>query len=118
MTAVIKPSTFSIAAVDVSTGEAGVAVASKFLAAGSIVAWARAGAGAVATQAWANASFGPNGLDMLAAGTPAGDVLERLISGDNGRDHRQAGIVDTEGRAAAWTGRDCMPWAGHVIGAG
>jgi uncharacterized Ntn-hydrolase superfamily protein len=114
----MKPSTFSIAAVDLATGEAGIAVASKFLAAGSIVAWARAGAGAVATQAWANASFGPDGLDMLATRIPAGDVLERLISRDDGRDHRQVGIVDTEGRAAAWTGRDCMPWAGHIIGAG
>ncbi len=114
----MRPSTFSIVAVDVATGEAGVAVASKFLAAGSIVAWARAGAGAGATQAWANASYGPNGLDMLAARMPAGEVLDRLISGDEGRDHRQAGVVDTTGRTAAWTGRDCMPWAGHVTGAG
>jgi uncharacterized Ntn-hydrolase superfamily protein len=114
----VRPSTFSIAAVDGATGEAGVAVASKFLAAGSIVAWARAGAGAVATQAWANASFGPNGLDLLAAGTPARETLDRLIAGDEGREHRQVGVVDTQGRAAAWTGRDCMPWAGHRAGAG
>jgi uncharacterized Ntn-hydrolase superfamily protein len=114
----MRPSTFSIVAVDLTTGEAGVAVASKFLAAGAIVAWARAGAGAVATQAWANTSFGPGGLDMLSARMPAADVLDRLTSGDDGRDHRQVGIVDAEGRAAAWTGRDCMPWAGHVIGRG
>ncbi|MGQ0568054.1 MAG: DUF1028 domain-containing protein [Armatimonadota bacterium] len=114
----MRPSTFSIVAQDTSTGELGVGVASKFLAVGAMVPWARAGVGAVATQAWGNLSFGPNGLTILEAGHSAEETVARLIAGDDGRERRQLGIVDASGRAAAWTGRECMPWAGHRAGAG
>ncbi len=112
----MRPSTFSIAAVDLVRGEFGVAVASKFLAVGSVVPWARAGVGAIATQAWANLSFGPGGLDLLATGLVAEDVVRRLIDADPDREHRQLGVVDREGGAAAWTGRECFHWAGHHTG--
>jgi uncharacterized Ntn-hydrolase superfamily protein len=112
----MRPSTFSIVAHDPSTGEFGVGVASRFLAVGAVVPWARAGIGAVATQAWVNLSFGPNGLDLLQQGLPAPEVVQRLTGGDDGRSHRQLGVVDARGRAAAWTGSDCFPWAGHVSG--
>ncbi len=111
-------STFSIAARDASTGEFGVAVASKFLAVGAVVPWARAGAGAIATQAWANLSYGPQGLALLEGSLSAADVVTRLTSADEGREHRQLGVVDAAGRSAAWTGRECMPWAGHQTGDG
>lgn len=114
----MRPSTFSIVALDAQDGVLGVAVASKFLAVGAVVPWARAGVGAVATQAWANLSFGPGGMALLAAGLPAEEVVARLTAGDEGRDHRQLGIVDAAGRSAAWTGRDCLPWAGHLTGPG
>jgi len=114
----VHPSTFSIAAVDLATGEIGVAVASKFLAVGAIVPWARAGVGAIATQAWANLSFGPGGFDLLAQGLTPTEVVQRLIDGDPNRDHRQLGVVDQQGRAAAWTGKDCFHWAGHRTGVG
>jgi uncharacterized Ntn-hydrolase superfamily protein len=110
--------TFSIAAVDLGTEEIGVAVASKFLAVGAVVPWARAGAGAVATQAWANLSYGPDGLDLLARGLPAGDVVTSLTGPDEKREHRQVAVVDTAGRAAAWTGSECYAWAGHRHGNG
>lgn len=110
--------TFSIVAVDRSTGEAGVAVASKFLAVGAVVPWARAGAGAVATQAWANLSYGPGGLDLLAQGRSADAVVQMLTGPDDKRDHRQVGIVDQHGHSAAWTGTECYPWAGHRSGHG
>ncbi|HEV8355108.1 MAG TPA: DUF1028 domain-containing protein [bacterium] len=109
--------TFSIVAVDLGTGEVGVAVASKFLAVGAVVPWARAGAGGVATQAWANLSYGPDGLDLLAEGRPAGDVVKTLTARDEKREHRQLGVVDYAGRAAAWTGSECYTWAGHRQGA-
>lgn len=112
----MHPSTFSIVALDASTGELGVAVASKFLAVGALVPWAAAGVGAVATQARANLSFGPNGLALLARGLPADEVVARLIGEDDGRDHRQLGIVDASGRGASWTGRNCLPWAGNLTG--
>ncbi len=111
-------STFSIVAADPATGEWGVAVASKFLAVGAVVPWAQAGAGAVATQAWANLSYGPTGLAMLAEGRNAEDVVRTLVEADNSREHRQVGMVDRHGRAAAWTGKDCFHWAGHHTGAG
>lgn len=114
----LQPSTFSIAAVDLSTGEMGVAVASKFLAVGSVVPWAKAGVGAVATQAWANLSYGPNGLDLLEQGLPAEEVVHRLVDADDNRDHRQLGVVDRHGNAAAWTGNACFKWAGHRSGNG
>ncbi len=110
------PSTFSIVAYDRAAGEWGGAVASKFLAAGAVVLWARAGAGVVATQSYANTSYGPRGLDLLAGGMDAGRVLETLISSDDGRTVRQVGLVDREGMAATYTGSDCTPWAGGLTG--
>ncbi len=114
----MRPSTFSIAAADLARGEFGVAVASKFLAVGSVVPWARAGVGAVATQAWANLSFGPGGLDLLAQGLTAEDVVHRLVDADPDREHRQLGVVDRQGGAVAWTGNECFHWAGHRSGPG
>ena len=113
-----RPSTFSIVALDSSTGELGIGVASKFLAVGAAVPWARADAGAIATQAWANLSYGPDGLDLLEGGTAAEEVVKRLTEPDDNREHRQLGVVDRAGNAAAWTGTDCFNWAGHRIGTG
>ena len=104
--------TFSIVAVDPETGDLGVAVASKFLAVGSVVPWARAGVGAVATQAWANVSYGADGLDLLASGVEPAAAIERLTGADEGRIHRQLGMVDATGRSATYTGSGCLPWAG------
>jgi uncharacterized Ntn-hydrolase superfamily protein len=115
---VARPSTFSIVALDGATGELGVGVASKFLAVGAAVPWARTGAGAIATQAWANLSYGPDGLELLAQGVPAEDVVRRLTEADGDREHRQLGVVDRHGGAAAWTGKDCFNWAGHRTGGG
>src|SRR3989304_3477763 len=113
-----RPSTFSIVALDRSTGELGIAVASKFLAVGAAVPWARIGAGALATQAWANLSYGPGGLALLEEGVPAEEGVRRLTEPDENREHRQWGGVDRSGNAAAWTGRDCFNWAGHRTGKG
>jgi uncharacterized Ntn-hydrolase superfamily protein len=110
--------TFSIVARDAHNGDLGVAVASKFLAVGSVVPWAQAGAGAVATQASANVSFGPRGLAMLAEGRAAEEALHALLDGDPEHEHRQVGIVDSQGRAAAHTGGHCFDWAGHIVGDG
>ena len=114
----MRPSTFSIVAHDSTTGELGVGVASKFLAVGAVVPWARAGIGAIATQAHANLSLGPGGLELLAQGVSAEDVVARLTAADAGRQHRQLGVVDARGRAASWTGGECLPWAGHRTGPG
>lgn len=110
--------TFSIVARDPANGDLGVAVASKFLAVGSVVAWAQAGIGAVATQALANTGFGPHGLALMADGTSAQEALDALLAEDENREHRQAGFVDAAGNAAAFTGKECFNWAGHVIGEG
>lgn len=110
--------TFSIVAHDPAENAWGVAVASKFLAAGALVSWARAGAGAVATQALARVSAGPQGLELLAAGLSADEALDRLLRDDPQRAHRQIGLVDAQGRAAAFTGEECLPWAGHRLGQG
>jgi uncharacterized Ntn-hydrolase superfamily protein len=110
--------TFSIVARDPHTGELGIGVQSKFLAVGSVVPWAKADVGAIATQAWANVSFGPEALALLEQGHGAQEALDRLIESDEGRDHRQVGIVDHHGRAAAYTGVKCMDWAGHHVGKG
>jgi uncharacterized Ntn-hydrolase superfamily protein len=104
--------TFSIVARDPLTGDMGVAVASKFLAAGSVVSHARAGVGGIATQALANYSYGPDGLELLAGGLAAAEVIERLTAADEGRDHRQLGVVDAAGGAATYTGKACIDWAG------
>ena len=110
--------TYSIAACDLEAGQWGVAVQSKFLAVGSVVPWGEPEVGVIATQAYANPSYGPQGLALLRDGLSAGEVVERLTSEDDGRDHRQLGIVDAQGAGASWTGRHCNDWAGHRIGAG
>lgn len=108
--------TFSIVARD---GDAlGVAVASKFLAAGALVPWARAGAGALATQAYANLSYGPNGLALLSEGISAHDVIATLTGPDEMISQRQIGVVRADGDAATFTGNECMDWAGGRTGAG
>lgn len=112
------PSTFSIAAADPAAGEVGVAVASRFFAVGNVVPHARADAGAVATQAFANTSFGPNGLELLARGATAEEALKVLLRGDEGRDRRQVGIVTASGDSATYTGSGCNPWAGGRSGPG
>jgi len=110
--------TFSIVARDSTNGDVGVAVQSKFLAVGAVVPWVRADAGAVATQALANLSYGPDGLALLQQGMSAPEVLNQLIAADPDREHRQVGIVDQHGQAAAHTGSACFRWAGHVTGEG
>ena len=89
---------------------------SKFLAVGAVVPWAKAGVGAVATQSWANTTFGPRGLELMAEGKSAQQALKILIDADQGRNSRQLGIIDAQGRAASYTGEDCMAWAGHKVG--
>jgi uncharacterized Ntn-hydrolase superfamily protein len=110
--------TFSIVAFDPDTGDLGVAVQSKFFGVGSVVPYARAGVGAVATQAFANTTWGPEGLALLEAGESPQAVLDALTLADAGRERRQAGIVDAQGRAAAFTGKQAMAFAGHVVGKG
>jgi uncharacterized Ntn-hydrolase superfamily protein len=110
--------TFSIVAADIQTGEVGVAVASKFLGVGAVVPWAAAGAGAVATQSYANASFGPNGLALMRNGLSAEAALAQLVAEDPEPARRQVGLVDARGGAAAHTGAGCHGWAGHVVGDG
>lgn len=110
--------TFSIVSADLDAREWGVAVASKFLAVGSVVPWARAGAGAIATQSYANTTFGPAGLALLQQGYAAEDTLAGLIAADARRAQRQVGIVDWEGRAATYTGDGCFSWAGGRVGPG
>jgi len=110
--------TFSIAACDLDAGQWGVAVQSKFLAVGSVVPWAEPGVGAIATQAYANPRYGPDGLALLREGMSAEEVVARLTEADEGRDERQLGVVDGEGRSASWTGSECMHWAGGRTGPG
>ena len=113
--------TFSIVACDPRadpTPEWGVAVASKFLAVGAVVPWSAAGAGAVATQAYANLSYGPRGLEALGRGESADEVVRRLTEDDAEREQRQLGIVDAQARAATFTGSECFSWAGGVRGEG
>ena len=110
--------TFSIVAADTAAGDLGIAVASKFPAVGAVVPWARAGAGAVATQASANTSYGPEGISFMASGMGARDALDALLEADDGSEHRQAGFVDANGGAATFTGSECMPWAGGITGEG
>lgn len=108
--------TFSIVACDPGTGDLGVGVQSKFFAVGTVVPWARAGVGAVATQAWANPRYGPDGLERLAAGAAPDEVVAALVDADDYRNVRQIGLVDARGRSAAYTGKHCLPWAGHATG--
>jgi uncharacterized Ntn-hydrolase superfamily protein len=111
-------STYSIAACDLERGEWGVGVQSKFLAAGSIVPWAEPGVGAVATQALANPRYGPDGLALLRDGLSADETVASLVEADEGRDDRQVGVVDAQGRAATYTGKACPDWAGGKTGPG
>src|SRR5438270_475527 len=96
--------TYSIAACDLDASQWGVATQSKFLAVGAVVPWAEPHVGAIATQAYANPRYGPEGLSLLRAGLPAEEVVARLTAADDGRDQRQLGIVDREGRSASFTG--------------
>jgi uncharacterized Ntn-hydrolase superfamily protein len=114
----MRIATFSIAAYDPQRKEWGVAVQSKFLAAAAVVSWARAGAGAVATQSYANLTYGSRGLDLMEQGRPAAEVIELLTAEDEQRDQRQVGMVDAAGNAAAFTGQGCYAWAGHHVGEG
>ncbi len=108
--------TFSIVGYDAETGQLGIAVQSKFFAVGAVVPWAEAGVGAIATQSWANTTYGPNGLKLLKSGLSAEQTLERLIADDPGRATRQVGIVDAKGNVANYTGDECNAWAGAVSG--
>lgn len=110
--------TFSIVAHDPGRQEWGVAVQSKFLAVAAVVSWARADAGAVATQAHANLTYGPRGLEMMEQGVSAEEAITALTGGDEGRVSRQIGAVDRAGRAFAYTGAECNEWAGHIVGEG
>ena len=110
--------TYSIVACDLDAQQWGVSVQSKFLAVGSVVPWAEPQVGAIATQAYANPRYGPQGLDLLREGVSAQEVVERLTGADEGRDHRQLGVVDARGNAATYTGKECMDWAGGRTGEG
>src|SRR6187200_3322690 len=108
--------TYSIVACDLEAGQWGVSVQSKFLSVGSVVPWAEPHVGAIATQAYANPRYGPNGLQLLREGLSAQEVVDRLTGEDEGRDHRQLGVVDRQGNAASYTGTECMEWAGGRTG--
>jgi uncharacterized Ntn-hydrolase superfamily protein len=108
--------TYSIAACDLPAGQWGVGVQSKFLAVGSVVPWAAPGVGAIATQAYANPRYGPEGLELLAQGLAAAEVVARLTEADEARETRQLGVVDAHGRGASFTGAECNEWAGGRTG--
>lgn len=110
--------TYSIVARDAGTGELGVAVQSHFFSVGPIVPWAHAGIGAVATQSIVEPAYGPRALELLGAGVPAPEALERLVAEDSGRDVRQVGVVDAAGRVGVYTGTGCIPYAGDATGPG
>ncbi|HNW59726.1 MAG TPA: DUF1028 domain-containing protein [bacterium] len=108
--------TFSIVARDSLSGECGVAVASRFFAVGSVVPWARAGAGAVATQSFCNTTFGWRGLDLMQQGLTPQEALTVLLRGDDDPEHRQVGMVAADGQSVTYTGKACIPWAGGRSG--
>lgn len=108
--------TFSIAAFDPKTGEIGVAVQSRFLAVGSIVPWAEAGVGAIATQARGNPTFGPKGLSLLKEGKSPEQVIKSLLENDEEKEYRQLGVIDASGNSANFTGRECQNFAGDIKG--
>jgi uncharacterized Ntn-hydrolase superfamily protein len=108
--------TFSIVAYDPGTGDLGVAVESKFFSVGSVVPWAKAKVGAIATQSSANVAYGAEGLELLASGKSAREAVKKLTEADEGRDRRQLGIVDAHGTVASYTGAKCNEWAGHYEG--
>ncbi|HET7294212.1 MAG TPA: DUF1028 domain-containing protein [Vicinamibacteria bacterium] len=108
--------TFSLCAVDPATGESGAVVTTRVPFVGRAVPWVRAGVGAVATQAWTVVEYGPKGLDLLAQGAAPSEAIERLLADDRGREHRQLGMIDMQGRAAAFSGRENGAWAGSRQG--
>ncbi|HEX7999940.1 MAG TPA: DUF1028 domain-containing protein [Pyrinomonadaceae bacterium] len=108
--------TFSIVARDPATGEIGVAVQSHWFSVGPIVPWAEAGVGAVATQSFVDPSYGKLGLDLMRVGRSAPDALKSLLAGDEGRDVRQVAMIDAQGRVDAWTGKNDIQAAGHIVG--
>jgi len=109
-------STFSVVGCDPQTGELGVAVASKYFAVGSVVPWAKAGVGAIATQAWVNYGYGIVGLELLEKGLSPQAVIDSLTKADAAASRRQIGVVDSAGNAVTYTGKDCLAWAGGFIG--
>jgi uncharacterized Ntn-hydrolase superfamily protein len=111
------PSTFSIVACDRAAGEIGIAVQSKFLSVGAVVPWVERG-GAIATQAWANTTFGPTALAALRDGVVPDEIVRRLTANDPQAEDRQFGIVDAQGGAASFTGSRCIGWAGGIVGEG
>lgn len=108
--------TFSIVARDPVTGELGVAVQSHWFSVGSIVPWAEAGVGAIATQSFVDPSYGKLGLELMRTGKSAPDALKSLLAGDEGRDVRQVAMIDAQGRVNAWTGKNDIYAAGHIVG--
>ena len=108
--------TFSIVARDPATGDMGVAVQSHWFSVGSIVTWAEAGVGAIATQALAEPAYGPRALEIMRKGIPAPAALDQLVAEDDGRDGRQVAVIDAFGRVAAYTGRKTIAAAGHHVG--
>src|SRR6266571_8292306 len=108
--------TYSIVARDPGTGEMGVAVQSCYFSVGSVVPWAEAGVGVVATQSFVDPSYGPLGLDLMRTGKSAPEALKALLAGDDGREVRQVAMIDAQGRVDAWTGKNNIQAAGHVVG--
>lgn len=108
--------TFSIVAVDPATGEIGVAVQSKIVGVGSIVPFAKANIGAIATQAYANVDYGPSGIRAMKMGIPPENCLDLLTIDDPNRESRQVGIINAKGEAATFTGSECHEWAGGLVG--
>ncbi|UCE14544.1 MAG: DUF1028 domain-containing protein [Candidatus Heimdallarchaeota archaeon] len=108
--------TFSIVGYDPNTGDLGVAVQSKFICVGALVPWGQANVGAIATQAYANISYGPNGLELLRSGMKAKKVVTKLVEEDSEKESRQVAVVDANGKAECFTGKDCFEWAGHIVG--
>ena len=113
----IRPiSTYSIVALDETTGELGVAVQSHWFSVGFLVPWAKAGVGAVATQSFVKVDYGPDGLQLMESGITAVDALKTLTSKDEGEAVRQVGMIDIKGNVAAHTGSRCIKYAGHIVG--
>lgn len=116
LSATVPVSTFSIVGCDPQTGELGVAVASKYFAVGSVVPWAKAGVGAIATQSWVNYDYGIIGLELLEKGLSPQEVIDSLTKADPSASRRQVGVMDALGKAATYTGKDCIDWAGGTVG--
>jgi uncharacterized Ntn-hydrolase superfamily protein len=110
--------TYSIVAYDSTSGEIGVAVQSHWFSVGTVVCWGEAGVGVVATQSFVNVSFGPRGLELLKEGLTPGEAVDKLLSDDEGREYRQLAILDAKGNVAAFTGKNCIQPAGHIVGKG